>query len=120
MSKQIMARLRAHRHPYPDEHVSYPGNGHVIQLPNEPTSELVPPGFPNGGNPVDAAHAARAAWTVTLRFLDDNLACTPPPVTPSGFDEQLEDLHHEICRQLTDKIDLAAHGRHRDTALNAG
>ena len=120
MSKQIMARLRAHRHPYPDEHVSYPGNGHVIQLPNEPTSELVPPGFPNGGTPVGAARAARAAWTVTFRFLDDNVACVPPPGTPSGFDEQLEDLHHEICRQLTDKIDLAAPGRHRDAALNAG
>lgn len=73
MADRIMARLHAHRHRYPDEHVSYAGNGHVFQLPNEATTQLVPPDFPNGGNPVDSARAARQSWREFLRFLDDNL-----------------------------------------------
>jgi hypothetical protein len=41
-----------------------------------PGGELADRVLPNGGNPVDAAHAARKAWHQVLRFLNDNLACT--------------------------------------------
>ena len=112
MTDQITARLQAHRHPYPDEHLAYPGNGHVIQLPNEPTTQLTPPGIPNGGNAVDSAHAARDAWTQTLRFLNDNLTCAFR--TSTGSIEQLVDiLSHRTCdpahratRRPTDKHEM--------------
>jgi hypothetical protein len=65
MSDQVMARLRAHAGLYPDAHHAYPGNGHVIQLPNESITQLVPPPIPNRGNPVDSARAALQAGAQT-------------------------------------------------------
>ncbi len=36
MSQRLMARLSAAEHPYPDEHVSYPGAGHLISPGSDP------------------------------------------------------------------------------------
>lgn len=71
MSTRVMLRLRAKGHLYPDEAKSFPGNGHLITLPGLPTTTGTA-----GGNPMDSAHAARAAWASTLRFLTENLACS--------------------------------------------
>ena len=92
MSEQVLARLRAHGHPYPDEHHSYPGNGHLITLPGLPTTAGTA-----GGNPADSARTARVAWSTTLRFLDDNLACSFRPRTGSRFEALADRLRHRVC-----------------------
>ena len=49
MTDRIMARLRVHRHPYPDRHLQFVGTGQkFLTLPNGPTAEL-----PAGGKPAD-------------------------------------------------------------------
>ena len=73
MAEQVMARLGAANHPHPDRHVTLPGTGHIIPLPNEPTT-----GLPYGGNPRDAARGALVAWHESLRFLDDCLNAGAP------------------------------------------
>ncbi|MDQ1520495.1 MAG: hypothetical protein QOI55_1568 [Actinomycetota bacterium] len=67
MTEMIMARLRAHHHRYRDVHLSFPGTGHVIPLPNVPVTLVVGPGI--GGNARDTAHSGVEAWYRTLKFL---------------------------------------------------
>jgi dienelactone hydrolase len=67
MAAAIMARLAARDHDYRDQHLTYPGAGHIIPLPNEPTTAAVGPGI--GGTPEAVAHAARDAWPRLLQFL---------------------------------------------------
>ncbi len=71
MTRLIAARLRAQHHRYRDEHLELAGNGHVVQLPNEPTTGIALPGL--GGNAKDSAVAAQDAWHQSLRFLDGSL-----------------------------------------------
>lgn len=75
MGEMIMARLRAHGHPYPDRHLRYPGAGHLIGIPSLPPS-IRPARHPAlgltiayGGNPRDQARANVDSWHTMLAFL---------------------------------------------------
>jgi dienelactone hydrolase len=92
MSEQVLARLRANHHPFPDELISFPGTGHVITLPGLPTTTDTA-----GGDPADSARAARAAWAWTLRFLDENLACAFPTRARSPVRQLATRLEHRSC-----------------------
>ncbi|HEU4557529.1 MAG TPA: acyl-CoA thioesterase/bile acid-CoA:amino acid N-acyltransferase family protein [Longimicrobium sp.] len=70
----VMRRLAAARHPYPDQHLSYPDAGHVIlapRLPTPPRARLGP--WSTGGTPEGYARADAASWPAVLRFLEDAL-----------------------------------------------
>ncbi|MDQ2586044.1 acyl-CoA thioesterase/bile acid-CoA:amino acid N-acyltransferase family protein [Saccharothrix yanglingensis] len=71
-------RLREHDHPFPHEHVVYPGAGHLIAgPPHRPTTDTVVPGpgvrFRMGGTPAATAAARADAWRRTVEFLSDRL-----------------------------------------------
>ena len=68
MTDRIMARLRAHRHPYADQHLEFVGNGHILTLPNEPTADL-----PAGGTPLTPRERLGSPGRTTLRFLRHSL-----------------------------------------------
>ena len=78
----VMARLRENEHPYPDEHLRYPGAGHFVcfpyALPSMPpmTSMSPVPVFTMdfGGTAEANAASARDSWPEILRFL----AAVPP------------------------------------------
>ncbi len=73
----VLARLRAHDHPYPDEHLSYAGAGHFLcfpyGLPGMPPMTRMSPvpviTMDFGGTPAANAAAARDSWAEILRFL---------------------------------------------------
>ncbi|HMA35117.1 MAG TPA: acyl-CoA thioester hydrolase/BAAT C-terminal domain-containing protein [Chloroflexia bacterium] len=78
LSTLIMERLKTSHHPYPDQHLSYPGAGHRIQFPYLPTTS---PQFRHpignelmslGGNAKDRAFAEADSWARVLRFLTGN------------------------------------------------
>jgi len=78
-SEMIMDRLARCKHPYPDQHLTYAGAGHLINFPYLPatatkglhsTSGLI---LEYGGNPKANAHADRDSWTNVLKFLDQTL-----------------------------------------------
>jgi dienelactone hydrolase len=71
MAAMIIRRLRAHHHPYRDEHLTYTGTGHVIPVPYVPVTLVVGPGI--GGRARDTAHSGIDAWHQTLRFLHRTL-----------------------------------------------
>lgn len=77
MARQIMHRLAAHHHPYPDESLCYADAGHDIQAPYRPTnaSGVAVPGFSFawGGTPTAYAFADRDAWNKVLAFLHQSL-----------------------------------------------
>jgi dienelactone hydrolase len=70
MATRVMERLRQHRHPYEDEHLSYDGVGHPIPFEYVPTagsrrrSRLMV-----GGTPEGTALAQADSWPKILRFL---------------------------------------------------
>jgi dienelactone hydrolase len=70
MAPQILSRLQAAHHPYPDTWRSYPGAGHALTVPYSPTT-LLPGGggFDLGGNAIDDEHASVDAWRQQKRFL---------------------------------------------------
>ena len=78
----VMARLGENEHPYPDEHLRYPGAGHFVcfpyALPSMPpmTSMSPVPVFTMdfGGTAEANAASARDSWPEILRFL----AAVPP------------------------------------------
>jgi dienelactone hydrolase len=78
----VMARLREHEHPYPDEHVRYPGAGHFVcfpyALPSMPPMTRMSPvpvlTMDFGGTAEANAASARDSWPEILRFL----AAVPP------------------------------------------
>jgi acetyl esterase/lipase len=78
----VMARLREHEHPYPDEHVRYAGAGHFVCFPYAlpsmaPMTRMSPvPVFTMdfGGTAEANAASARDSWPEILRFL----AAVPP------------------------------------------
>ena len=80
LSEVAMERLARHKHPYPYEHVSYPGAGHVFGLPPYLPATLTKARHPQtgavylaGGNPKDNALAAADSWSRILRFLGESL-----------------------------------------------
>lgn len=81
MANQILARLLEHQHPFPDQHLSYEGAGHLIlqMVPYLPTTaERSPPpitAYINyyGGTPTGDASAAADSWPRVLAFLKQNL-----------------------------------------------
>jgi dienelactone hydrolase len=77
LSEIAMDRLRENDHPYPYEHLSYEGAGHLIGLPYWPTTgwglnnPLTGEPFNTGGTPQDDAAASADSWTHVLTFLAD-------------------------------------------------
>lgn len=80
---QIAAgRLRRAKRPYADEHVRYPGAGHLLRPPALPTTVNRAPipgvsrdAVPWGGEPRAQAAADADAWRRTLALLDGRLRC---------------------------------------------
>ncbi|MGM1061794.1 acyl-CoA thioesterase/bile acid-CoA:amino acid N-acyltransferase family protein [Saccharothrix sp. Mg75] len=71
-------RLTEHDHPFPHEHVVYPGAGHLIAgPPHRPATDTVVPGpgarLRAGGTPAATAAARADAWRRTVEFLSDQL-----------------------------------------------
>ena len=78
MADSVVARLAAHAHPYPVEHLLYPGAGHAIGPPYAPpTLELFHPVsrrmLASGGTPAAGAHANADHWPRVVRFLTEGL-----------------------------------------------
>jgi dienelactone hydrolase len=75
----VVERLAAHHHPYPYQHLSYPGAGHLIGAPYLPTSVLASQHplsdmvFAYGGNAKDSAFAQADSWPKVLAFLRQRL-----------------------------------------------
>ena len=74
-----MEHLTRHKHPYPYEHVSYPGAGHVFAMrPYQPATvtngrhPATGAVYLVGGNAKDNAFAAADSWARILRFLEES------------------------------------------------
>jgi dienelactone hydrolase len=71
MEDMIMKRLKEAQHPFPDRHLTYPGAGHIIPVPNAPTTSLI---FVRlGGDPEHIAAAATDVWPRIVDFLNQSL-----------------------------------------------
>lgn len=79
LAEIAMERLREHRHPYPDEHVSYPAAGHSMTAPYLPRSaphSLHPVRrkvYAYGGTPEGNRAAGEASWARIRAFLAEHL-----------------------------------------------
>ncbi len=71
MEDLVMKRLKEARHPFPDRHLEYPGAGHIIPVPNMPTTSNFIVRL--GGDPEDTAAAAADDWPRTVDFLNQSL-----------------------------------------------
>lgn len=74
LAKQVIQRLRALRHPYPFDHLNYPGVGHTIQIPYIPCVPIPGAGLALTGEPEADGAAGAEAWQRILRFFTDSLA----------------------------------------------
>jgi dienelactone hydrolase len=79
LSEVAMERLAGHNHPYPYEHVSYPGAGHVFGMPPYLPATVTKARHPQtggvylaGGNPKDNAFASADSWSRIQKFLDES------------------------------------------------
>ena len=77
----VVRRLAARGHPHPYRHISYPGTGHMINVPpNLPTTvnharhPVIGRELLFGGRPAAQARANRDAWAQELAFLREHLA----------------------------------------------
>ncbi len=79
LAEIAVARLRAHGHPYPVEHLSYDDAGHLLLAPYRVTTI---PAMPHpvlrmklafGGTPAGTAHAMEESWQRVLSFLETSL-----------------------------------------------
>jgi dienelactone hydrolase len=78
MAEQVMARLRAHQHPYPFTHLTYADAGHsaagqpylptTVNSGRHPVRQVV---FTQGGTAQATAAAQADAWPRVLRFLQE-------------------------------------------------
>jgi dienelactone hydrolase len=82
LAQIAVERLESHRHPYPSAHVSYPGCGHFLSLPNYPV--LTSPEHPRlrrpvilGGSRQANARASVDAWARSLAFLAEHVPAAP-------------------------------------------
>lgn len=79
LSEIAVARLRAHQHPFPVEHLAYDAAGHLIMPPYRITSmtAMVHPALNMklslGGTPAGAARANAESWPRVLSFLKAGL-----------------------------------------------
>jgi dienelactone hydrolase len=74
MARQIVARLKEHRHPYADELLLYPSAGHAIDVPFVPTPHTISAGeLLLGGTASANAQADRDSWSRVLAFLKAQL-----------------------------------------------
>ncbi len=80
LSEIAMERLAGHKHPYPYEHVSYPGAGHIFGMPPYLPATVTKGRHPQtgavylaGGNARDNAFAAIDSWARILSFLGESL-----------------------------------------------
>jgi hypothetical protein len=92
MSRDILTRLKVHRHPFPDRLLSFSESGHLVTLPGLPSTSMT-----FGGTPAGVARAAKLAWAATLRFLDDNLACAPHGQGTSRLAQLHERIQRRVC-----------------------
>ncbi len=89
-AEQVIARLAERGHAGRRVHLRYPGAGHLIGPPYEPTTilagfhpirKLV---FAYGGSPEANAHARADSWPRVLAFLRDCLGRAARPRRASG------------------------------------
>ncbi len=74
MGDMVMARLRAHNHPYPYEHLKYEGAGHEISGLYLPMTGSTQSGnLLLGGSPAANARASADSWPKVLAFLETAL-----------------------------------------------
>jgi dienelactone hydrolase len=73
MAEMIIARLKANHHPYPDQHLQYPGAGHGIGVPYGPTVGVRNGVYALGGSMEANAAATSSSWSQTLAFLEEQL-----------------------------------------------
>lgn len=79
LSEIAVARLRAHQHPYPVEHLAYDAAGHLIMPPYRVTSmtAMIHPALAMklslGGTAAGAARANAESWPRVLSFLEQAL-----------------------------------------------
>jgi dienelactone hydrolase len=78
LSEVAVTRLDRACHPYPYEHVVYPGAGHAIAPPPYgPTTERVTPGpgvrFDSGGTPAATAAARADQWRRSIAWFAEHL-----------------------------------------------
>jgi hypothetical protein len=77
MGEQVLTRLRETGHPHPDQHLCYPGAGHLIDVPGLPTTvavrrnRMLDVSLAYGGTPQGSAHAARDAWRALPAFFEE-------------------------------------------------
>ncbi len=79
LSEIAMERLARHKHPYPYEHVSYQGAGHMFGMPPFLPATVTEGRHPQtggvylaGGTPKDNAVASADSWSRILKFLDES------------------------------------------------
>ncbi len=77
LSDMVIARLAQHQFAYPYRHLTYPGAGHLITIPYQPTTintgGMTAFTMAFGGNAVSRAAAVQDAWTQVLAFLTQYL-----------------------------------------------
>lgn len=74
MAEMVINRLRAYKHPYRYEHLSYEHAGHNIGLYYEPTTRSTGGGgLALGGTPEGNARAQAGSWPRVLQFLKEGL-----------------------------------------------
>jgi dienelactone hydrolase len=79
LAEIAVARLRAHRHPHPVEHLAYEDAGHLILPPYRITTitamthPVLRMKLELGGTPAGTAHAMADSWPRVLSFLEQAL-----------------------------------------------
>jgi dienelactone hydrolase len=79
-ASMVMSRLRERGHAFADQHLAYPGCGHLVNFPYVPTTvdaskhPITGHVFAYGGTPEGQAHAREDSWPRVLAFLRDALA----------------------------------------------
>ena len=73
LSEMTVERLRAHRHPFPFEHLIYEGAGHLITLPGYEPRESWRRRVKLGGSPEANEFANADSWPKVLGFLKRHL-----------------------------------------------
>jgi pimeloyl-ACP methyl ester carboxylesterase len=73
LSEMAIERLTAHDHPFPYEHLSYEGAGHMITLPNSESPPSWSSRYEVGGTRKANDFANADSWTKVLGFLGKHL-----------------------------------------------
>lgn len=73
MARSIINRLKKHKHPYPDKHLSYSHAGHLFKHFYLPSSTFSEPKSSFGGTLKSNYHAGWDSWEQAVRFLNKAL-----------------------------------------------